>query len=169
MRHHYVTPYGPYMASDGEYVSLAVATASDWEVFCKQVIERTDLLEDARFKTPEARKQNRGVLEELIEGIFLERPHEEWLRRLKDSRLPYGEVRGIGQVLAHPQVIARKMVREMESPVGPVPVIGSPLRLSDSPARYDPIPGLGEDTEPILRELGYGDADIENLRRDKVI
>ena len=66
------------------------------------MIERTDLLEDARFKTPEARKQNRGVLEELIEKIFLERPHEEWLRRLKESRLPYGEVRGIGQVLAHP-------------------------------------------------------------------
>jgi crotonobetainyl-CoA:carnitine CoA-transferase CaiB-like acyl-CoA transferase len=169
MRHHYVTPYGPYMAGDGEYVSLAVATASDWEVFCKQVIERTDLLEDARFKTPEARRQNRAVLEELIERIFLERPRDEWLRRLKESRLPYGEVRGIGQVLAHPQVVARKMVREMESPVGPVPVVGSPLRLSDSPARYDPIPGLGEDTEPILRELGYGDADIENLRRDKVI
>jgi itaconate CoA-transferase len=169
MRHHYVTPYGPYLASDGEYVSLAVATASDWEVFCRRVIERTDLLEDARFKTPEARRQNRAVLEELIEQIFLERPHDEWLRRLKESRLPYGEVRGIGQVLAHPQVIARKMVREMESPVGPVPVVGSPLRLSDSPARYDPIPGLGEDTEPILRELGYGDAEIENLRRDKVI
>ena len=169
MRHHYVTPYGPYMAGDGEYVSLAVATASDWEVFCTRVIERADLLEDARFKTPEARRQNRAVLEELVEQIFLERPHDEWLRRLKESRLPYGEVRGIGQVLAHPQVIARKMVREMESPVGPVPVIASPLRLSDSPARYDPIPALGEDTEPILRELGYGDADIESLRRDKVI
>jgi itaconate CoA-transferase len=169
MRHHYVTPYGPYMAGDGEYVSLAVATAADWEVFCTRVIERADLLEDARFKTPEARRQNRAVLEELVEQIFLERPHDEWLRRLKESRLPYGEVRGIGQVLAHPQVIARKMVREMESPVGPVPVVASPLRLSDSPARYDPIPALGEDTEPILRELGYGDVDIENLRRDKVI
>jgi crotonobetainyl-CoA:carnitine CoA-transferase CaiB-like acyl-CoA transferase len=157
------------MAGDGEYVNLAVATAQDWDVFCKQVIERPDLLDDARFKTPEARRQNRAVLEELIETIFVERPHEEWLRRLKASRLPYGEVRGIGQVLAHPQVIARKMIREMASPVGPVPVIGSPLRLSDSPARFDPIPALGEDTEPILRELGYGDADIENLRRDKVI
>ena len=169
MRHHYVTPYGPYMAGDGEYVSLAVATASDWEVFCTRVIERADLLEDARFKTPEVRRQNRAVLEELVEQIFLERPHDEWLGRLKESRLPYGEVRGIGQVLAHPQVIARNMVREMESPVGPIPVVASPLRLSDSPARYDPIPGLGEDTEPILRELGYGDAEIENLRRDKVI
>jgi itaconate CoA-transferase len=169
MRHHYVTPYGPYLASDGEYVSLAVATASDWEVFCRQVIERADLLEDARFKTPEARRQHRAVLEELVEKTFLERPHDEWLRRLKASRLPYGEVRGIGQVLAHPQVIARKLVREIESPVGPIPVVGSPLRLSDSPARYDPIPSLGGDTEPILRELGYGDADIEDFRRDKVI
>jgi crotonobetainyl-CoA:carnitine CoA-transferase CaiB-like acyl-CoA transferase len=169
MRHHYVTPYGPYLASDGVYVNLAVATAQDWDVFCRQVIERPDLLEDARFNTAEARRRNRGVLEELVEEILLERPHEEWLRRLKESRLPYGEVRGIGQVLAHPQVIARKMVREMESPVGPVPVIGSPLRLSESPARYDPIPSLGEDTEPILRELGYSDADIEQFRRDKVI
>jgi crotonobetainyl-CoA:carnitine CoA-transferase CaiB-like acyl-CoA transferase len=169
MRHHYITPYGPYMASDGVYVSLAVATAQDWEVFCKQVIQRADLLADARFATPEARRQNRAILEEMIEKIFLEFPHDEWLRRLNASRLPHGEVRGIGEVLAHPQVIARKMIREMESPVGPIPVVASPLHMSDSEARYDPIPALGEDTEPILRELGYGDADIEKLRRDKVI
>ncbi|HYR92291.1 MAG TPA: CaiB/BaiF CoA-transferase family protein [Terriglobia bacterium] len=169
MRHHYVTPYGPYLASDGVYVNLAVATAQDWEIFCRQVIERPDLIEDARFKTSEARRKNRGVLEELIEKIFQERPHDEWLRRLQENRLPYGEVKGIAQVLAHPQVIARQLIREMESPVGPVPVIGSPLRLSESPARFDRIPALGQDTEAILRELGYSDAEIEELRRDQVI
>ena len=58
---------------------------------------------------------------------------------------------------------------ETESPVGPVPVLGSPLQLSDSPARFDPIPALGQDTEPILRELGYSDADVEKLRRDQII
>ena len=169
MRHHYVTPYGPYLASDGVYVNLAVATAQDWEIFCRQVIERSDLLGDPRFKTSEARRRNRAVLEELIENIFLERPHDEWLGRLRESRLPYGEVKGVAEVLAHPQVIARKLIREMESPVGPVPVIGSPLRLSDSPARLDPIPALGEHTVPILRELGYDEAEIEKLRRDQVI
>ena len=169
MRHHYVTPYGPYLAGDGVYVNLAVATAQDWEVFCRQVIERPDLLEDARFNTTVARRKNRGVLEELIEKIFQEHPHEEWLRRLREARLPHGEVKGVAEVLAHPQVIARKFIREMESPVGPVPVIASPLRLSDSPARYDRIPDLGQDTEAILRELGYTDAEIETLRTDKVI
>jgi len=169
MRHHYVTPYGPYLAGDGIYVNLAVATAQDWEIFCRQVIERSDLLEDARFKTPAARRKNRGVLEELIEKIFLEHPHEEWLRRLRESRLPYGEVKGIAEVLAHPQVIARQMIREMESPVGPVPVIGSPLRLADSPARFDRIPALGQDTDSILRELGYSDGEIETLRSVQAI
>ena len=143
MRHHYVTPYGPYLASDGVYVNLAVATARDWEKFCRQVTERPDLLEDPQFKTLEARRKNRGTLEELIEKIFLERTHDQWLSRLRQANLPHGEVRGIGQVLAHPQVIARKFIREMESPVGPVPVIGSPLRLEKGPARYDPIPALG--------------------------
>jgi len=169
MRHHYVTPYGPYLARNGQYVNLAVATPQDWQTFCRDVIERPDLLSDPRFATVEGRRQNRAVLEETIDAVFLERDHGEWLERLKRAELPHGEIRGIAQVLAHPQVIARKLIREVESPVGPVPVIGTPLRLSDSPARYDRIPDLGEDSETILKELGYDAQTISNLGRDKVI
>jgi itaconate CoA-transferase len=169
MRHHYVTPYGPYLARNGKYVNLAVATPKDWEVFCKQVIERPDLLEDARFATVEERRKNRAVLEEEIEKIFLERDHTVWLERLKEAQLPYGEVRGIAEVLAHPQAIARRLIREVDSPVGKVPVVGNPLRLSASPARYDRIPDLGEQTEAILKQLGYDETTIQKLRSEKVI
>jgi itaconate CoA-transferase len=169
MRHNYVTPYGPYLARNGKYVNLAVATAKDWEVFCQEVIQRPDLLKDARFATVEGRRKNRSILEEEIEKIFLERDHIEWLERLKKAQLPYGEVRGIAEVLAHPQAVARKLIREVDSPVGKVPVVGNPLRLSNSPARYDRIPDLGEHTESILKELGYDKAAITSLRRDKVI
>lgn len=169
MRHHYIVPYGPYLAGDGVYVSLAVATPQDWEIFCRKVVQHPELLEDPRFRTAPDRRQNRAVLEEMVEKMFLEQPHEEWLRRLRESELPHGRLNGIAEVLAHPQVVARKMIREMESPVGTVPVIGSPLRLSDSPARFDPIPALGQDTEPILQELGYTTAEIETFRRDRVI
>lgn len=169
MRHHYVTPYGPYLARNGEYVNLAVASAQDWEIFCRKVLERPDLLEDSRFATVEGRRQNRDLLEETLEAIFLERDHTEWLERLKAAQLPYGEVRGIAKVLAHPQVVARQFLREVDSPVGKVPVVGNPLRLSDSPARFDAIPDLGEDTEPILKKLGYDAKAIESLKQDKVI
>lgn len=169
MRHHYVTPYGPYLARNGKYVNIAVATVRDWEVFCLQVLKRPELLQDARFATVEARRKNRAVLEEEIEKTFLERDHHEWLERLKKAQLPYGEVRGIAEVLAHPQAVARRLIREVESPVGRVPVVGNPLRLSDSPARYDRIPDLGEDTDAILREADYDEATISALRREKVI
>src|SRR5213594_1741768 len=169
MRHHYVTPYGPYLAGDGEYVNLAVASASDWDIFCRKVIEKHELLDDPRFATVEGRRKNRALLEELIENIFLGRDHNHWLAQLKKAELPYGEVRGIAQVLAHPQVAARRLIREADSPVGRVPVIASPLRLSNSPSRFDRIPALGEDTVAILGEIGYTDGDIERLRQDHVI
>jgi len=169
MRHHYVTPYGPYLAGDGEYVNLAVASASDWEVFCRKVIEKPELLSDPRFATVEYRRKNRGLLEETIETIFLEKDHGHWLEQLKKAELPHGIVRGIAQVLAHPQVVARKLIREAESPVGKVPVIANPLKMSRSQARYDPIPSLGGDSEAILRDAGYASSEIEALRRDKVI
>ena len=169
MRHHYVTPYGPYMAGDGEYVNLAVATPKDWETFCLKVIRSSSLMEDPRFATVEARKENRGVLEETIEQLFLEHGHETWLKRLQEAELPNGKVRGIAQVLAHPQVAARRMIREVDSPVGKVPVVGSPLNLSDSPARYDPIPELGGATDSILEELGYDAGAIAQLHRDQAV
>jgi len=169
MRHHYVTPYGPYLAGDGVYVNFAVATPDDWKVFCLQVIEHPDLFSDPRFTTTELRRKNRVVMEETIEKIFLEKDHNEWLQRLKVSRLPYGEVRTMGQVLTHPQVVARKMVQEVDSPVGSVPVIASPLHLSDNPSRLDPIPSLGQDTEAILKELGYSSEEIRKMKEEHAI
>jgi crotonobetainyl-CoA:carnitine CoA-transferase CaiB-like acyl-CoA transferase len=117
----------------------------------------------------EGRRKNRGLLEETIENIFLERDHKHWLEQLKKAELPHGIVRGIAQVLAHPQVAARKLIREAESPVGKVPVIANALKMSRSDARYDRIPALGQDSEAILRELGYDASAIASLQREKVI
>jgi itaconate CoA-transferase len=61
------------------------------------------------------------------------------------------------------------MIQQVESPVGKVPVIASPLHLSASPSRLDRIPALGQDTEAILREIGYTVGEIHQLRQDGVI
>jgi itaconate CoA-transferase len=169
MRHHYVTPYGPYLARDGKYVNLAVASARDWETFCRQVLQRPDLLADPRFATNEGRRTNRADLERTVEELFAEQDAAYWLERLRAAELPYGEVRGMAEVLAHPQVAARRMIREVESPVGRVPTIGSALQLSASPARYGPIPALGGDTDAVLSELGYDGAAVARLREQGVI
>jgi crotonobetainyl-CoA:carnitine CoA-transferase CaiB-like acyl-CoA transferase len=78
-------------------------------------------------------------------------------------------VNSIAEVLAHPQLLARGMVREIDSPAGRIPVMASPLHLSDSPQRLDRLPGVGDDSEAVLREFGYSDAEIAAFRRDGVI
>jgi crotonobetainyl-CoA:carnitine CoA-transferase CaiB-like acyl-CoA transferase len=115
------------------------------------------------------RRANRDELTATVEAIFAAADHEHWLERLRAAGLPHGKVRGIAEVLAHPQVAARQLVREVESPVGQVPTVASALRLADSPARYGRIPALGEDTTAVLGELGYDAAAVERLRATGVI
>ena len=78
-------------------------------------------------------------------------------------------MRGIAQVLAHPQVAARRLIREAESPVGPVPVIANALKMSKNDARYERIPALGENSAAILGEIGYDSDAIAELRREQII
>ena len=169
LRHQYITPYGHYLASDGKYFGLAVASPADWELFCTAVIERPDLLVDPRFSDTPARRANREELDDILIAIFRARPSDEWMRRLDKVRLPHGSVNGVGDVLTHPQMKARDMIREIDSPVGPIPVLASPLHLSDSPQRLDPMPALGEDTDAVLSAIGYSAADIADFRRRGII
>ena len=169
LRHQYITPYGPYVAGDGKYVSVACASEADWVTFCKSVIQRPELLEDPRFKSTEIRRKHRDVLDDIIIAAFKEQSSIVWLKRLEAARLPYGSVNSIAEVLAHPQLIARGMIQEIDSPVGRIPVLASPLHLSDSPQCLDPVPELGGDNESILREIGYSEAEIASLRGARVI
>ena len=169
LRHQYITPYGHYLAGDGKYFGVAVASPADWELFCNAVIQRPDLLSDPRFRDTPARRANREELDDILNSIFREHPSTEWLARCDKVRLPHGSVNGVGEVLAHPQMAAREMIREIDSPVGPIPVLASPLRLSDSPQRLDPMPVLGGDTDAVLSDLGYSAAEISDLHRRGVI
>ena len=165
MRHHYIVPYGPYLARDGVYVNLAIASqGGDWKQFCEKVIMRPDLVDDPRCTDPPTRREHRPWLEKLVEDAFASEDSETWFARLATTDIPHARVRGIAEVLAHPQVAARRMIREIASPVGPLPTIESPLRLSGSPVATGPLPGLGTETDAVLRESGFGDDDIARFR-----
>lgn len=169
MRHSFIVPYGPYLASDERWVSTSVSTAHDWEVMCREVLERPDLLADPRFADPPSRRRNRAVLEAIVEAAFRRRSSEAWIDRLRAAKLPYGRVRGMAEVVDHPQVVARAGVRHVDSPVGPLPTFESPLRMSGSPTPHGPIPAMGADTVSVLREAGFSPSQIVEFRRSGAI
>jgi crotonobetainyl-CoA:carnitine CoA-transferase CaiB-like acyl-CoA transferase len=80
-------------------------------------------------------------------------------------------VHNIEQIVAEEEVVAREMVVEVDVPgVGPIRMAGLPLKFTETPGAITlPPPRLGEHTEPVLRELGYSAAEINNLAASGVI
>lgn len=166
MRHQYIAPYGPYLAADDVFVNLVVASAADWQRFCTDVAKRPEWLDDPRYATIESRRQHRVDLEQDVEELIASEPSEIWLGRLSAAGLPFGRVRSIAEVLAHPQLAARRLVVEADSPVGPLPLVRFPLADADAPRR---VPGLGEHRDELLAEAGYSLDEIAQLVRDGVV
>jgi crotonobetainyl-CoA:carnitine CoA-transferase CaiB-like acyl-CoA transferase len=164
MRHQYLSPYGPFRAADGKYVSVVVASDADWQRFC-DALARADWVTDPAFATVASRSTHRRQLDAIVEEVIAEAPLEHWVERLAQAGLAHGTVRTIAEVVAHPQLIDRGVFVEGDSPVGPLPQIRFPLSET---ARRD-VPGLGEHTDEVLGELGYSAAEIGELRARRVI
>lgn len=169
--HPNIVPYETFKAKDGVYIALGVASNNQWQKFCK-LAQLEHLMDDPRYTTNPKRVENRKELVSFLKGIFLKKTSDEWLKLLTEGEIPSAPINTIDRVFADPQVLAREMLVEMEHPVtGKYKVVGSPMKLSETPVRYRiPPPLLGEYTEEVLRGiLGYEKARIARLREEKVI
>jgi crotonobetainyl-CoA:carnitine CoA-transferase CaiB-like acyl-CoA transferase len=164
MRHQYLCPYGPFLAADGRYVNVVVASDTDWDRFCAAV-GRPEWTGDPRFATVAARSENREVLDGLVEELIASAPADEWFARLEQAGLPYGRVRPLAEVVEHPQLVERGLFGTADSPVGPLPLVRFALGSRERPR----VPGLGEHTDEVLAELGYSEAEICELHAQAVV
>jgi crotonobetainyl-CoA:carnitine CoA-transferase CaiB-like acyl-CoA transferase len=164
MRHQYLCPYGPFPAADGRLLNVVVASDADWHRFC-DVVERPEWASDRRFATVAGRSQARRSLNNLVEGVIRTKSVEEWGERFQALGLPYGFVRPIEEVLEHPQLLARGLFTQAESPVGKLPLIRFPL----GGLEHREVPSLGQHSAAILAEAGYDRAQIEELRSKRIV
>ncbi|HXF67750.1 MAG TPA: CoA transferase [Burkholderiales bacterium] len=169
-RHRRSTPYQAYRTRDS-YVTVGANNEKLWTAFCRQVLERPELIEDPRFRTLAARLENIDALQEEIEKVFARHPTEHWVSKLDAAGVPGGPVFTYDQALENEHVRARNMVVEIEHPrIGRMKVLGNPVKASAELARSRaPAPWLGQHSAAVLEELGYSEEQIAALFASGVI
>jgi crotonobetainyl-CoA:carnitine CoA-transferase CaiB-like acyl-CoA transferase len=168
-RHATIAPYGPFTAGDGGTVMAGLQNEREWAAFCEQVLMRPELACDPRFDTNPRRVANREALEEAIREIFDGMTAGEVASRLDRAQIANSRMNSMEDVWRHPQFTARRRWREVDSPVGALPMLLPPCNHGGFVARMDPIPALGEHTEKVLAELGFLEDAVQRLRADGVV
>ncbi|MBK9312851.1 MAG: CoA transferase [Acidobacteria bacterium] len=156
--------YNVYETKDGRHLSLGALEPKFWQNACK-VLDREDLIEP-HFS--ESRQQEMiGILSE----IFKTRNADEWMMKFEDVDTCITLIKDLSEMIDDPQVRYRNLIQELEHPVeGKLKQIAPTVKLSATPGRMkSPPPQLGEHTDEILKEHGYTDQSIKEMRSSGAI
>ena len=150
--------YNTYECSDGRWFSIGSIESHFWEALCR-VIGTEDLLpkQFAQGEWPE--------MTERFKGIFRTKTADEWMAIMSQYDICAATVLEMENVVTNEHNIARNMIVEVDSPIGPVKQIGVGPKLSDTPGKprfTSPI--IGQHTDEILAGLGFDTARIAALR-----
>ncbi len=130
-----------------------------------------DLSENEIFATEDLQIENKEALNAILTKRFLDKTTAEWLEELESKGVLCARINDFDDVAADPQIACNNMIVEMEhQSAGTLKLLGTPVRLHGTPPtlRHSP-PDLGQDSEAIAKEIGYSEAEIEELKEKKVL
>jgi crotonobetainyl-CoA:carnitine CoA-transferase CaiB-like acyl-CoA transferase len=167
--HASVAPYGAFPTRKG-FLVVAVASDALWRRFC-HALGHLELVDDPRFATNASRCANRDVLDELLIPILAEDDSDAWASRMDAAGVPCSPVNTIDTVLSLPQVAHRDMVVDVPRPEIPdLRLPGIAIKLEETPGSVRlPPPALGEQTELVLRQIGYSAEEIAQFRSNGIV
>jgi formyl-CoA transferase len=146
-----------------------ITQAPVWKEICK-VIGKEAWITDPAYATPTARLPRLKEVFAAIEAWTVTKTKFEAMELLNEHDIPCGPILSMQELAAEPSLRATGTIVEVDHPTrGKYLSVGNPIKLSDSVTEVKRSPLLGEHTDEVLAELGYAAADIELLRKAKVI
>ncbi|HEY5301945.1 MAG TPA: CoA transferase [Acetobacteraceae bacterium] len=159
--HPSLVPSQLYRTRDG-FILLMCNKEKFWPVLCER-LGRPEWGDDPRFRTFADRLANRSLITELLDGALSVRTTAEWLAHFA-GEVPAAPVNDIRTALENPFVAERASIRDYTG----VRMVGTPIGTGED-LPHQAAPALGADTDAVLREAGFSDADIAGLREERVI
>lgn len=162
-------PRNIYRCGDGKFLALSGATqAMAQRIFA--VIERPDMMSDPRFASNQARVRNREELDSAIAHWFSTRTRDEAMQAMQAADVTVGPVYDVADIVNDPHFQERILVEADDAELESVPMQTITPRLSETPGVWrHPAPDIGEQTDDILREFGFDDDRIAQLRATKAV
>jgi len=158
-----------FETEDGHITAGAVSD-SEWRGVCA-ALERPEWLTDPRYVTQALRNRNKDQRYGDMAEVFKTRTSAHWLEALDKNDVPNAPVLKRGEVFDHPQVVNNQVIHEFEQPdVGMIRQARPAARFEKSPAVAPrPAPILGQHSQEVLEELGYGQGEIAAMARDGIV
>jgi itaconate CoA-transferase len=167
--HPSIAPYGPHRVGDGREIIFGLQNDREWKKFCAEVLGRPELAEDPRFRTNSLRVEHRAELTRVIEERLAGMSIAEAVALLERAGIANGQLNGIEEVWAHPQLAARKRWRRVGTSAGPIEALLPPVNLRGVEAAMGDVPALGQHTDVVLRSLGYREDEIAAMRAEGAV
>jgi formyl-CoA transferase len=155
--------------SDPNAYLYFIAQAPVWKEIC-EIIGKEEWITHPDYATPPARLPRLKEVFEAIEAWTVTKTKFEAMELLNEHDIPCGPILSMKELAEEPSLRATGTIVEVDHPTrGKYLSVGNPIKLSDSPTHVVRSPLLGEHTEEVLAELGYGKLEIDAFRAQKVI
>lgn len=163
--------YGDYLCKDGRYVYIASGYAEKLIAKVFSIIGREDLTDDPKFSTAKARRENADEMYAIIREAMLQRTSAEWLAFAREADIPMVKMQHFCEVSEDEQALANGYIQDVVYPSGVTyKIASSPIEMDSVGQLYtEPTKPIGADTEAVLKEYGYTDEELAQLRANGII